>query len=572
MKKIRKAAIAIALVIATGIQGTAFAAGVPDEQFVVSAPTTADRHTGINLADIRVAPQALSLLEAFTANGQNRDSQILTKTSCRQIGSPGCEPEKYFQFNALLGNCEKANESDCVSKVNISDATGRNFDGVFVENFPGETNYTYAGDSAVNLPSGSSAFIVDIPQLSHKGGSNYLVVTYMQGYRAFGEKQFKIESFSSAIYAVSKISGKFNSPSPEPKLRPDSTLGGRASTGGAGSAIDPSTGNKVACVMSSSDACLVAWPLSTDTTFSITLKLKQKVTGWLHGRIENAEAQILTAQDGDQLLTVSGKPVVVPGIFKWFKKSEFPKSLKDYYATISETAANANGGGYMGLNGEFDGPDGLPYSILKENFGYDEGGFKEVSAWLDAVGDKATYAPTIWTFRSIEAQQYESCMKGSNSLSGIVSTNSTMYIGNPPTFNQVEQTLDYKVMSPHYLPDGSEFKGSYDLLIKSDVARCIYKFSNAPISASVSIISSDGTSQVATTVVNEKDGWLTLSAKGFTFSAPTLRVKLSQKSESAPVAAPKAAAKKTTISCVKGKTVKKVTAVKPTCPSGFKKK
>jgi hypothetical protein len=31
-------------------------------------------------------------------------------------------------------------------------------------------------------------------------------------------------------------------------------------------------------------------------------------------------------------------------------------------------------------------------------------------------------------------------------------------------------------------------------------------------------------------------------------------------------------AKKTTITCVKGKTTKKVTAVKPTCPTGFKKK
>ncbi len=28
----------------------------------------------------------------------------------------------------------------------------------------------------------------------------------------------------------------------------------------------------------------------------------------------------------------------------------------------------------------------------------------------------------------------------------------------------------------------------------------------------------------------------------------------------------------TTITCVKGKTVKKITAVKPTCPAGYKKK
>jgi len=42
--------------------------------------------------------------------------------------------------------------------------------------------------------------------------------------------------------------------------------------------------------------------------------------------------------------------------------------------------------------------------------------------------------------------------------------------------------------------------------------------------------------------------------------------------EKAAAAAKAAAAKKTTITCVKGKLTKKVTAVKPVCPSGYKKK
>ena len=39
----------------------------------------------------------------------------------------------------------------------------------------------------------------------------------------------------------------------------------------------------------------------------------------------------------------------------------------------------------------------------------------------------------------------------------------------------------------------------------------------------------------------------------------------------APILKP-VAAKKMTITCVKGKTTKKVTAVKPKCPAGYKKK
>jgi hypothetical protein len=82
-------------------------------------------------------------------------------------------------------------------------------------------------------------------------------------------------------------------------------------------------------------------------------------------------------------------------------------------------------------------------------------------------------------------------------------------------------------------------------------------------------------------VINEKDGWLKMTAGGFTFSTPSIKVKLSQE---APTPAPSASAtpsptptvkpvaKKITITCTKGKTTKKVTAIKPTCPTGYKKK
>lgn len=575
MKTIRKAAISTILVLAIGMPETAFAAGAPDEQFVVTAPTVAGRQIGINLADVKNAALAFSVLEAKTGTSSSGSSQLLTKKLCRKIGAPGCEPEKYLQFNALLGNCDEIEKSNCISRVTATDSTGRELLGTFVEKFPGETPYTYIGDESVNLPTGSSSFIVDFPQAPHKGGTQYLIVTYMQGHRGVGEKEFKIDSFSSAIHAISKIAGQFQMAGTDEVVRFDHLLGGQASKSGTAWTIDPATGNKVACLMKTVNFCTIGWPLPKEINFSVTYKLKSKVSGWLHGRIDGVESSISNFSDGDQLLKITGKPMVVPGIFKWFTQSDLPTPLKNHYATISEISMKAGGSGWPGLNGEIDSSDGLPFSIMKENFGYTEDGFREVSAWIDAVGDKATYAPTIWTFRSIQGQQYEACMKGSTTLSGIVTTNSTMYIGNPPTFNQADQTLDYKVMAPHYLPDGSEFKGSYDLLIKSDVARCIYKFSSAPISASVSVISSDGIAQVATTVVNERNGWLTLSAKGFTFSAPTLRVKLSQ---AAPAAVDEAAPakvqppKKKTITCLKGKTVKKVTAVKPACPAGFKKK
>jgi hypothetical protein len=125
----------------------------------------------------------------------------------------------------------------------------------------------------------------------------------------------------------------------------------------------------------------------------------------------------------------------------------------------------------------------------------------------------------------------------------------------------------------------------------------LYNFTSAPLKVTVSVTASDGTSQnVATEAVQEKDGWLTLRARNFTFSSPTIRLKLSQEAAVAPTKAPQTTtpsipvptavtpatvmqvavtpspAKKTiTITCTKGKTIKRVSGAAPKCPVGFKK-
>ena len=217
--------------------------------------------------------------------------------------------------------------------------------------------------------------------------------------------------------------------------------------------------------------------------------------------------------------------------------------------------------------------------------------------WSKTLKDTAAANPSQWIFYNLPEVDIESastCIKASKTLAGFVTTNSTTYTATPPIYNEKTGTLDYKVASPHFLPDGKVFQGKYNLYIDSKVARCIYKFSNAPISATVSITSADGGQQsVATTVVNEQNGWLHLNATGFTFSSPTLKVKLTQDANAVatptttpspqpitPSATPTAKTvepvsvtpKKLAITCVKGKVTKKIPAVSPKCPKGYKKK
>jgi hypothetical protein len=103
--------------------------------------------------------------------------------------------------------------------------------------------------------------------------------------------------------------------------------------------------------------------------------------------------------------------------------------------------------------------------------------------------------------------------------------------------------------------------------MSSSVARCIYKFTSAPVKATVSVTSENGAPNVATVIVNERNNWLTLAAYNFTFSAPTVSIKLTQDKPQV-VTPAKPVIKK--ITCVKGKVTKVIASTN--CPTGYKKK
>jgi hypothetical protein len=273
-------------------------------------------------------------------------------------------------------------------------------------------------------------------------------------------------------------------------------------------------------------------------------------------------------------LTVSANPIAVPVVDVWSKSDD----LSDAHVAAYQNQFWGGEALHYPLTSE---TGGLPITDAEKtragmrnvSFKHINGSFSKSSMdnfllWLPVAKDKAAAMPTQWrlgTMTDNGSGAVKDCLDKEKSLAGVVTTNSTMYIDGPPVFQ--DGMLDYKVASTHLEADGTTvFKGSYELIMSSTVARCIYKFTSAPISATVSITSENGAASAATTIVNEKNGWLTLAAYGFTFSSPTVRVKLAQQ----PVAP--VIAKKKSITCVKGKIIKKVTATNPLCPKGYKKK
>jgi hypothetical protein len=264
----------------------------------------------------------------------------------------------------------------------------------------------------------------------------------------------------------------------------------------------------------------------------------------------------------------------IPSVYGWVKWNELPSAVKELYPVGA-------GGTARGFD-DFTTSDLASRTLLTKSEVAGSFAIKEMNLWLPLLNDKAAAMRTFWVAQTIRGElplESRNCVRGKG-FTGVIGTNAVVYSDGPPKFDKEEQSLNYTVGASHRDSKGDLFKGYYQLNLRSDVARCLYGFGSAPIQAKIEVSSSDGTPSVATTVINEKDGWLKMTAGGFTFSTPSIKVKLSQEATTpAPSATPSPSAsakpatpKKISITCVKGKTSKKVTAINPKCPTGYKKK
>jgi hypothetical protein len=290
--------------------------------------------------------------------------------------------------------------------------------------------------------------------------------------------------------------------------------------------------------------------------------------------MKDANIVMTTAADNSQVVEISAKPLSIPSVYGWVKWGDLPQKVKDLYPV--------GAGGTSRTTEDFVTKDLFSRTLLTKSEVAGEQPIKEMNLWLPLLNDKAAAMRTFWVAETINGElplESRNCVSGKG-FTGVIGTNAVVYSDGPPKFDQVEQSLNYTVGASHFDSKGELFKGYYQLNLRSDVARCLYGFGSAPIQAKIEVSSSDGTPTLATTVINESDGWLKMTAAGFTFSTPKIKVKLSQ-AAAAPMPTPSAtptpsakpvAAKKTSITCIKGKTTKKITAVNPKCPTGYKKK
>ncbi|MSV55883.1 MAG: hypothetical protein F2651_01995 [Actinobacteria bacterium] len=545
------------------------AAGVIDEQYSADNQTDNRNKIGVlfeeNVDTLRM-PSMLFSYELVSGASPNVISY------CEGLNDPVCANAEFLKYYALMPPCETPSEVDCIESVYaVAPGSPARIKGIYKESIPEKVINSYKADPINGLPQGSVSGVWEIPNVQHGGGStNFVGIVSRVGSlkrsgtnwvaQPPGSDPWGNGDFRASIYPVNVIR--------DSRYKANISRIIKQPNGATWMGIDhPSQLPFDVCAAIGDGVCALRQTFPENIKFGMVFRFSRVINGWLHGRIDSPEIDYELTSYGTRV-DMKGLSTRVPIVAGWVDPSSFTAQEKPRIDWIPMGVKD-----YPGASGDYS--------------------MQVLNMWSRVLKDTAAANPTQWIFYNLSERDIEassSCIKNSKTLAGFVTTNSTTYTATPPIYNEQTGTLDYKVASPHFLADGKVFQGKYNLYIDSKVARCIYKFSNAPISASVSITSSDGGQQsVATTVVSEKNGWLNLSAAGFTFSSPTLKVKLTQdasavavtptpsatpsaSAEPAPQASIAPVAKKSTITCIKGKLTKKVTAASPKCPTGYKKK
>lgn len=575
------------------------ASTLADEQFQIPNPAE-EQMRGYYVNDLAESTQSTSTYVStwvgdrigWTSNGERPTNVVI----CSSSSAPDCELRIIQQFLAILPFCESAATLTCIEQL-YAERDGTPLQVERLGTFPERGVTDFSADQSINLPDGTQPILVRIKDAPHSQGDLYIYRAELTGFRSHRDgtaQKFNYRGFQAGVFAVKLQDDPWGSQRRTGACGylPVALKAGESYKFSANDAVDfagctydevsrfgPSD-TKRGCVSNSTTQCAAPYPLPQDIRFGMKVRFQLPMTGWLHGRIEDPKVEYQPTATGGSVIKMMAKPTKVPVFQVWKRYTELDQNLKDLLARRSVARVSSWFAGPGGANNEDLATDTRKSITRHGGETFDAVEMENFLAWLPLAGDKAAALPSTWAFRSMtfNMQRTNKCLQDTSTLNGVVTTNATLYIDGPPELNPEGQTLDYKVAAPHLTPAGEVFQGTYNLVLKSSVARCLYNFTNAPISATVSVQNASGISTVATTVVSESDGWLRLSASGFTFSSPVIKVKLTQVTTPTVVRQEQSSTgtsevkptplKKKSITCVKGAQKKKFQTKK--CPKGFK--
>ena len=451
---------------------------------------------------------AVLVRDTFTSGGSwvrnygKRDA-FGNRPFCSGLTKDGCNTTKddYLIVNQIIPICSVDSQASCIEGLDIYDSTSLPQAASYIRNVSGTQ---FAGDARLGIPAAYTPAVWDAPSKANASGSTkYVTSVKISWVLKYG--RVSLLNFSAIVNAVQEIQDKKFGPSGVGY----STRDGKPFTY-LGAMNDGYTTEE--CAATDVGYCAKVVDFSENTRVGLKLRLSKELTGWLQGRISKPSLSVTTYNSKLNRVVVDASPVVVPQLYAEAKMKSLPSALQDDLYWWHSTGGRAFGD--------------RQWRIFNSE---GERTVKITRALAKVANDRAAHTNTSWNISSLEVVNTgNSCLDNASRLVGLVTTNALAYSGGAPRFRN--GFLSYQVAGTHYLPDGvTKAEGTYDLALRSETARCLYGFSQAPISGTVSVIGDRGEKKIATTVVREKAGWVTLAAYGFTFSSPTIKVKLTQK-------------------------------------------
>ena len=473
---IRTLAIALAALLAIGAITPAQAFTVRDGESVMM--TVAEEASVGNESSL-----------GYWNQGPDKNKPCRGILPCLSTKDPACDfndPNFDVDTRSVFPPCNTDADVACIESLELAIADGALAPAKFIREATGGKKIP--ADPAVNFLYSGSPSIFEMAGVPNAGGpKTYAVV--LKGRQGLDKKSKKWSLTSINAVVIPYVDAK------DPKYG----IVGADGNGG---------GNTNECAYYEMGVCGKAVDFVEGTQVKIKFRIPKTVGGWFLGRIKAPNIDVKSFNSKANQVTVEGQSVSVARL-------KHPMTAEDLKLPKNEWLTRLSNWGAEGINA-------AGYGASERDV------FKFVDFLRPLVNDSATSVNTYWDISSTNAGQGSRCLSDTSKVLGIVSTNATGYDGSSPSFTG--GFLNYKVTGLHYLPGGKDLSlGTYDLIMRSDTARCLYGFSKAPLSATVSVTGGSGGKNVATTVVSEKNGWLKMAAYGFTFSKKTIKVKITKK-------------------------------------------
>ena len=453
-------------------------------------------------------------------------------------------------YKSVLKSCVDQADVDCIEGVYAQNGTNAEAAGVFDQLYPARGAEDFASPS-LGVPAGGPSSLFTFSGSPHSNGNKYAVTVTLTGTKS-ANGTVNPPSFFASVTPVSIFTTDCYTPNSGDgdSYCMDSHNGGIAHDRGSGyrcimwDNVESNTDSDTRITHGDGNGdistCAKKHAFPANTKFKVDIRLSQTPKGWFHGRMASPEITLGSTGSVTNLSIKAGS-VGVPAIGASGPYASFSQGVKDWF-TQNCTSSDINQrlcGTRLSASQDWSDPfvrnaevSPNPYSALS---------FSQLELWKAFFDDSASAVPTNWNVRTLsdsEMGSAGSCITGATGVTGVVTTNSTMYSQGPPTYSSSTGTLDYQVAAPHFLNDGvTEFLGDYNLLVREDVAQCLYGFTGTDITSSVSVVDTSGATKDAVTSLTRVDGFYKFSASGFTFSAPTIKAKL-QAVQSASAPAP----------------------------------